>query len=111
MEDSTFSTIDFPGGTFTVALDISSSGEIVGSYNDAKGTHGFLLSRSGQFMAIDIPGANFTRAAAINRRGDIVGTYRLPTDPMTGRHGFLLSKGAFTTIDPPRCCVHQPAWD
>ena len=53
MEDSTFSTIDFPGGTFTVALDISSSGEIVGSYNDTKGTHGFLLSRSGQFMAID----------------------------------------------------------
>src|SRR5262249_55281652 len=71
-------------------------------------SHGFFLSGSGQFMAIDIPGANFTRAAAINGRGDIVGTYRLPTDPMSRRHGFLLSKGGFTTIDPPGAIFTNP---
>src|SRR5260370_29152375 len=107
-ENATFATIDFPGGTSTSALDISPTGEIVGSYNDANGTHGFLLSRSGEFTSIDIAGANFTRAAAINRRGDIVGTYRLPTDPAAVRHGFLLSKRAFTTIDPPGAVFTNP---
>lgn len=64
-EDSTFATMDFPGGTFTVVLDISPTGEIVGSYNDANGTLGYLRSSSGHFMTIDIPAANFTRAAAL----------------------------------------------
>jgi hypothetical protein len=36
-------------------------------------------------------------ANGINPEEDIVGFY----DNATGRHGFLLSKGAFTTIDVP----------
>jgi uncharacterized membrane protein len=100
-EDWSFTTIDVPGATSTVALDINSAGEIVGSYVEANVTHGFLRSRSGEFTPIDFPDANFTRAAGINRRGDIVGTYRLPSDPMQARHGFLLRDGEFTTIDPP----------
>ena len=107
-DDRTFATIDFPGSTSTLALDISAMGEIVGSYNDTKGTHGFLLSRTGQFMAIDIPGANFTRATAINGRGDIVGIYRLVNEPAAARHGFLLSKGLLTTIDPPGAAFTNP---
>ena len=100
-EDWTITAIEFPGGTSTAVLDINPAGEIVGSYNDAKGTHGFLLSKNGDFATIDFPGAVFTRAAAINSRGDIVGQYRLPTDPMQARHGFLLIDGEFATIDPP----------
>jgi uncharacterized membrane protein len=97
----TFTTIDFPGGASTAVLDINAEGDIVGSYNDAGGAHGFVLSRLGDFTTIDFPGAVFTRAAAINSRGDIVGQYRLPSDPMQARHGFLLRDGEFTTIDPP----------
>ena len=107
-DDRTSDTIDFPSAISTVALDISGAGEIVGSYNDARGTHGFLLNRTGQFVAVDVPGANFTRATAINLRGDIVGIYRLLTDPAVVRHGFLLSKGAFTTIDPPGAVYTNP---
>jgi uncharacterized membrane protein len=107
-EDPTYATIDFPGATSTIALDISPRGEIVGSYDANGSTHGFLLSMSGEFTPIDIPGANFTRAAAINGRGDIVGTYRLRTDPATARHGFLLSKGALTTIEPPGAVFTNP---
>ena len=107
-EHWTFTTIDFPGGTSTAALDINAAGEIVGSYNDANGTHGFLLSRNGEFTTIDFPDANFTRAPGINSRGDIVGTYRLRTDPMQARHGFLLREGEFTTIDPPGARFTNP---
>jgi uncharacterized membrane protein len=107
-DDRTFATIDFPDSTSTIAIDISATGEIVGSYNDAKGTHGYLLSRNGQFTPIDVPGANFTRAAGINPGGDIVGTYRLSTDPAMARHGFLLSKGAFNPIDPPGAVFTNP---
>jgi uncharacterized membrane protein len=101
-------SIDFPVGTGTVALDISAAGEIVGSYNDVSGTHGFRRSPGGEFVSIDVPHSNFTRVAGINSRGDVVGTYRLTTDPMTARHGFLLRNGEFTTIDPPGAVFTNP---
>lgn len=44
-EDWTITAIEVPGGTSTAVLDINPAGEIVGSYNDAKGTHGFPLTR------------------------------------------------------------------
>lgn len=51
------------------------------------------------FQSIDIgtylPGVTATVAVGINAPGDIVGRY---TDA-TGTHGFLLSRGALTTID------------
>jgi uncharacterized membrane protein len=102
-EDATFIRIDFPGATFTAALDINSAGKIVGEYVSARdgNDHGFLRNRHGEFVTIDFPGANLTHAAGINSRGDIVGFYRLRGEPMTVRHGFLLSKGTFTTFDPP----------
>jgi uncharacterized membrane protein len=102
-EEGTFTAIDFPGATFTAALDINSAGKIVGEYVSARdgNDHGFLRNRRGEFTTIDFPGANFTHAAGINSRGDIVGFYRLRGEPMMVRHGFLLSRGTFTTIDPP----------
>ena len=103
-----WSAIDYPGATSTAALDLSPDSEIVGSYTDASGTHGYLLSRNGKFHSLDVPNAVFTRAAGINLRGEIVGTYRLPTDPMAARHGFLLSRGKFTTIDPPGAVFTNP---
>jgi uncharacterized membrane protein len=101
-------TIDIPGATSTVALDINAAGDVVGSYLAAGLTRGFLLDRTGQLHWIDFPGAVFTRAAAINARREIAGTYRLPTDPPSARHGFLFSEGRFTTIDPPGAVFTNP---
>jgi uncharacterized membrane protein len=47
---------------------------------------------------IDVPGASFTVALAINARDDILGVYG---DSSGNFHGFLLSKGNFTTIVVP----------
>jgi len=39
----TFTTIDMPGAASTYAFGINNAGQIVGSYDDAAGAHGFLL--------------------------------------------------------------------
>ncbi|HEX9129846.1 MAG TPA: hypothetical protein VF850_11860 [Gemmatimonadaceae bacterium] len=95
-----FTTIDVPGASTTLALDINNEGVIVGRYVVAGKTHGFLRSKAAEFTTIDFPGAGLTVAGSLNNRGDIVGWYILPAAP-TVRRGFLLRDGAFTAIDPP----------
>ena len=96
----TVTSINVPGATATLALDINAEGFIVGRYASAGRTHGFMRSPSGDFTTIDFPGASFTVAGAINDRGNIVGQYALPAAPAE-RHGFLLMDGVFTSFDPP----------
>ena len=51
-----FSTIDFPGATSTIAvLQISNSGQIVGAQRDAKGVFHSLTSQAKSFLAFDPP--------------------------------------------------------
>ena len=85
---TSFTPIDFPGASLTEAFGISPEGAIAGSYGNATGVHGFLLSK-GAFTTIpDFPGASTTGAEGINAEGNIVGFYS------NGAvfHGFLLSK-------------------
>jgi uncharacterized membrane protein len=114
--------IDVPGALATLAGGINQSGRIVGMFCSTTtcslgypaDAHGFLLSQlGGSFATIDYPGALGTSATAINDAGDIVGNYitcqgeysesqllRLPCT-FVQLHGFLLSGGTFTNIDPP----------
>jgi uncharacterized membrane protein len=101
----TFTSIDFPGASLTVAYDINEDGNIVGHYRNSTGFHGYLLSE-GQFTTIDFPGALQTRAYGINSKGNIVGLYL----DSIGYHGFLLQGSAFTSIDFPDS-TYTEAWD
>ena len=96
----TFTTIDVPGATVTVPLDINAEGYIVGRYAMAGRTHGFLRTPAGELLTIDFPGSSFTVAAGVNNLGDIVGMYALPSAP-SQRHGYLLKDGVFSSFDPP----------
>jgi uncharacterized membrane protein len=98
----TFTMIDFPGAVATLAVDINSSGQIVGEYTftTLDNRQGFLLS-NGTFTSITFPGASFTRAIGINRYGDIVGDYVLQGSGNSNEHGYLLRGGVFTTISVP----------
>jgi hypothetical protein len=91
-----FTTIDVPGATGgTSANGINNSGQIVGSFSDASGSHGFI-DTGGSFTTIDVPGATGgTSASATAARSS--GGY--------GSHGFLYSAGSFTTIDFPTVLV------
>jgi uncharacterized membrane protein len=70
----TFTTIDPPQPTFTLALDINAPRDIVGNYVTADGkTHGFVLNK-GTFTTIDVPGADLlSEANSMNDAGVIVG--------------------------------------
>lgn len=47
INDDGFTPIDIPGATATAAIGINARGDIAGSYFDAHGAHGFLISRGG----------------------------------------------------------------
>ena len=104
----TFTPVDdpmaTPGGTF--ARGINDAGQIVGTYSDGSGGHGFLYDpNSGIYTTLDDPlaTARNTIAYGINDFGQIVGTYDVFTPNSTSivTHSFLYYAGVFTTIDAP----------
>ena len=90
-----FESIDKPGATGTRAMGINPQGDIVGSYTDPTGTHGYVLSQ-GVFTTLDYPGAATTEAWGINARGDIIGRYTRAG--IGGVRGFLLRDGSYRDI-------------
>jgi probable HAF family extracellular repeat protein len=87
----TFFLIQFPGATETVARGINDRGEVVGSFTDETGEHGFFL-KNGVFARIAVPGAISTSAFGINRDGQIVGSFEAAGGH---HHGFFLANGSF----------------
>jgi uncharacterized membrane protein len=105
----TFTTIDVPGAEWTKANGINRHGplgrsvQIVGTYSDISGTHGFLYSE-GHYTRLDVPHGYNTAAYGINGRGQIVGTYQktpgYPTGPPPhGLSPFLLDSGTYTDLN------------
>src|SRR5260370_598559 len=96
----TYATFDDPLNTCgdgTLASGINDTGQIVGTYADASGVHGFLLS-GGSYTTLDDPLASQgTVAVGINDMGQIVGYY----GDAIGIHGFLYSGGTYATLDDP----------
>jgi hypothetical protein len=91
-----YTVIHVPGAAWTQAYRMNAQGDLVGSYQDATGTHGFLL-RGRSYRSISVPTAIMTHARGINERGDVVGYY------VAGEttRGFILSDGRFTTLQVP----------
>jgi hypothetical protein len=46
---------------------------------------------------VDVPGSSYSNPYAINSAGDVVGFFL----DAAGSHGFVLSKGVYTTLDYP----------
>jgi uncharacterized membrane protein len=78
---------------------VNDLGEIVGFYTDLKTmhAHAYLLGKHGR-KQIDFPGAVNTVAWGINNRSQVVGSY---TKSDGSRHGFVWSRGMFTSVDIP----------
>src|SRR5262245_19683810 len=83
----TFSILDVPGSSSTVATGIDVLGRTVGYYIDNGETHGFLMS-GGVFSKIDFPGSGWTVVYGVNSSGQIVGAYG--SSELSIHHGFLL---------------------
>ena len=85
-----FTTIDPPAASLTLAYGIDDRGVIVGLYVDTTGTfHGFVRGSDGQFTTFDVPGASGTALFGIDDRGDLAGGYM---DQAGNMHGFVAFK-------------------
>lgn len=96
---TSFTTLDYPNAAHTYVYGINPSGDYVGAFDDALGSHGFVY-RNGEYTAFDWPNALWTSAYGISPNGDIVGQYGwydLATDTTTIQ-GFVLSKGIFYPV-------------
>jgi probable HAF family extracellular repeat protein len=92
----TFTTIDVPNATATLANG-NSTNAIAGQFDDANGnTHGFVRN-NGVFTTIDFPGAIFTSINGINSSGQLAGTYVDGGTP----HAFFNNNNQFRTLVPP----------
>ncbi len=70
----TYTSISVPGGTSALARGLNNAGQIVGSYADNTGTHGFLYS-NGAYTTINAPNGTSTELLGINNLGQIVYPY------------------------------------
>jgi probable HAF family extracellular repeat protein len=67
-----FTQFSVRGSNSTTAYGINDSGQIVGTFTDAAGDHGFLRDASGNIQTFDIFAGN-TQARSINNAGVIAG--------------------------------------
>lgn len=95
-----YSTLIFPGSRETAAEDINNSGEVVGGFPDAHGTHGFVyLENVGVFTtALSASGGTVTALRGVNNGGQIVGGW---FDNQGNEHPFLYMAGAIHPIVIP----------
>ena len=92
-----FTTIDVPGATRTVAAGINDAGQVVGNFYDSAGSHGFVYS-GGSFTTIDVPLPQ-PWLSGINAAGQIVGFFDHSFDVDSGF--FRDVDGSITTFDVP----------
>ncbi len=71
-----YTTITYPGSSFTFAGGANVWNTVVGIYTDSAGNgHGYIWN-AGSYASFDYPGASFTEASGINALGVIVGILR-----------------------------------
>lgn len=91
-----YRSIDVPGAMWTAVMRMNARGDMVGSFRDATGTHGFLRIDD-TYEVLHYPGAVATQARGINEPGTVVGSYS-----MGGKmNGFVLADGEYSTLNVP----------
>ena len=92
-----FTTVNVPGASDTIAYGINNSGQVVGYFGDGSGFHGFV-DTGGVFSTINDPSATAsTLAHGINSSAQVVGSF---VDGIANR-GFVDTGGVFSTINDP----------
>ena len=95
-----YEPLTYPGAKETGAQDINDSGQVVGSFPDAGGTHGFVyLENVSVFTpALNCPTGTVTVLRGINDGGQIVGGC---VDAQGNEHPFLYIAGSLNPILVP----------
>ena len=91
--------IDVPDAVYSSVNGINANGETLGNLHRCRRYIPRLFPKQkGVFTTLDPPGAIRTQAEFLNSQGHVIGVYR---DANQTRHGFVWSKGDFTTFDVP----------
>jgi hypothetical protein len=100
---SGFIVFQVPGANQTNPSYLSNSGDVVGTFSDASGYHGFIRSPDGTFTTIDVPGSTTTDANEVDKDGTIIGSYTAPKGTRGSYwNGFIRSAdGTITTFAAP----------
>jgi hypothetical protein len=96
-----FTNVDYPGASGTVAGAINNAGVIVGLYSfpSSTGPSGFIFN-GGLYQTLNFPGAPYTIVQGINDNSNTaVGSYYGAT--LSSTHGFIESGGNFVSLDYP----------
>ena len=100
-----FTTVDFPGATFTQINGINAPGRFAGTYSDTplapdgtlENARGYFSSK-GDFVTIHPPQSSRTQVGFLNAQGEVVGAFRDNTaSPPFKRRSFIWKDGHFTT--------------
>jgi len=94
----TFTKIQLPGATRTVANGLNKYGDITGYSVGSTGLHGFVYE-AGHYRTLDFSGAWETIPEGINDSGQVVGSVTL--EPFGQAHGFFYDGATFTVLDVP----------
>jgi hypothetical protein len=88
------------GVRYTFPSGINDWEEITGTFNDAKGGHGFVFDISGNLTIFDGPNAPNTGGVGITASGEVAGVY---SEPRSGIEiGFIRDRfGNLTSFSPP----------
>jgi hypothetical protein len=87
--DGSYTNIDVPKMTYSVAVALDSKGQAAGYTYEAANQQmrGFLRKTDGSFLTFEAPGSNWTVPAAMSSAGEITGVYY---DATGSGHGFVL---------------------
>ena len=92
-----FLPLTIPGAFLSAAQDINNAPAVVGVFQDATGTHGFVFDEIGGLVQLDAPDAELTVAFGINDQGIVVGSYQTADEA----HGFVYDGTDFFDVDVP----------
>lgn len=102
LRNGEFTTIDYPGSSFTDARGISPDGDIVGTYRltgePATRIHGYLLTKHGEFVPLNSPGHINTIAQRILGNGTVLGC-RHDNDTMASMVGITFGRDGYSEIN------------
>lgn len=93
---NTFTTLDVPGATYTLAIGVNDSGEITFEWLNATFVYSGATLKNGHYKTLNVPFMGQSKARGINVHGWINFTAQ---DSSGVWHGFLYKGGAFQQYD------------
>ncbi len=93
-----YTVIDHPAAVQTWVSGINDRNQMVGTFQDGAGRHGFHFDGLQTFTTLDHPGGTSTWAEDVNGAGLVVGTYE---DRFRQKHGFIFDGTAYQQLDFP----------